>query len=78
MTVDEIIADPLGALNLPDGAIPVSIIVLMEYVEPGSDERPAARRLAMNTDDDMPPWTSIGMLRYAIQLEVDAVEPDDD
>ena len=76
MTVDEILADPVAALGLPDGAIPLSIIVIAEYAEPGSDERPSARRLAMNTDDDMPPWTSIGMLRYAIQLELDAVHHD--
>lgn len=76
MTVDEIIANPLAALELPDGAIPVSIIVLVEYVEPGSDDRPSARRLAMNTDDDMPPWTSMGMLQYAIELEADEVRHD--
>lgn len=78
MTVDEIIADPLAALGLPAGAVPLSIIVLAEYAEPGSDVQPSARRLAMNTDDDMPPWTSIGMLRYAIQLELDQVERDED
>jgi hypothetical protein len=36
----------------------------------------------MISDDDLPPWTSIGMLRFAAQLEYDAVgdafDPDDD
>jgi hypothetical protein len=74
MTVDEIIAEPLKALGLPDGSIPLSILILCEYAEPGSDNRPSARRLATVSDDDMPPWTSIGMLRFATQLELDAVQ----
>lgn len=76
MTVDEILADPIASLNLPDGAIPLSVILLVEYAEPGSDTRPSARRLAMNTDDDMPPWTSAGMLRYAIELELRVARDD--
>lgn len=72
-TVDEILANPVAALDLPKGSIPVSVIVLVEYVNPGSDNRPGARRLGTISDDDMPPWTSIGMLRFAAQLELDDV-----
>jgi len=36
-TTDEILADPIAALDLPDGAMPLSAIVLVEYdaVGPG-------------------------------------------
>jgi len=77
-TTDEILADPIAALDLPDGAMPLSAIVLVEYARPGEDGR---KRLALVSDDDLPPWVSIGMLRFAAQLEYDAVGPgmaDDD
>jgi len=74
VTVDDMLADPLAALELPDGSIPVSIVLLVEYVNPGSDNMPAARRLAVMVDEDMSPWTTLGMLRYAAQLELDAVK----
>jgi hypothetical protein len=70
--VDEILADPLAALELPDGSIPV----LVEFAEPAADVRPAARRLATCSDDNLPPWTSIGMLRFAEQLELDSIGDD--
>lgn len=77
-TVDEILADPLAALDLPSGSIPVSVIILAEYANPGSDNHPNRRRLAIISDDDLPPWTSIGMLRYAQQLEYDSVGDEDE
>ncbi len=73
-TVDEILADPVAALTLPDGAIPVSVVLLVEYAEPGATERPGARRLAWTSDDDLPPWTSIGMLRFAAEAEIAQVD----
>jgi hypothetical protein len=73
VTVDEIIADPRSALELPDGSFPVSIIIAVEYMTPGSDDAPQRRRLAVVADDDLPPWTAIGMLRYSIQLNLDEV-----
>lgn len=73
MTVDEILADPIEALDLPEGSIPVGVVLLVEYANPGSDAWPTARRLAMMTDDNMPPWTAIGMMRFAQQREYDAV-----
>lgn len=73
MTVDEIIDDPIAALDLPDGSIPVSITVIVEYLEPGSESDPAIRRLAITSDEDMTSWTSIGLLHYAIQMESDAI-----
>lgn len=78
MTTDEILANPVLALALPEGSIPVSVMLLVEYVNPGSDNRPGARRLATISDDDMPPWTSIGMLRFAAQLELNDVTDEDD
>lgn len=77
MNVDEIIADPLLALDLPIDAIPLSIVMLAEYAEPGSDESPSRRRLAVISDDDLPPWTALGMLRFACELEFDAIARDD-
>jgi len=70
MNVDQILNDTLGALELPDGAIPVSVIVLCEYAEPGADNAPGRLRLAMCSDENMPPWTSLGMMRYATEIEI--------
>ena len=72
-SVDEIIADPIGTLALPEGSIPVSIIVIAEYAHPGSDNHPQRRRLAMISDDTLPPWTALGMVNYAAQLELNSV-----
>lgn len=84
-TVDEMLADPVRALSLLPGAVPTHAVMLVEYAEPGSDDRPTARRLAMNCDDDCPPWLTMGMLRYAASTEdawvlfreEDAIEDDD-
>jgi hypothetical protein len=72
-TTDEILADPAGTAELPDGAIPLHVIVLIEYAEPGADERPGAPRLALQSDESLGPWTAIGMLHFAAELERDAV-----
>jgi hypothetical protein len=69
VTVDEMLADPLAALDLPDGAIPQHAILIVEYDDPGATERPGARRLAYVADNLMSPWLSLGMLRFACELE---------
>jgi hypothetical protein len=73
VNTDEILRDPLAALALPDGAIPLHVIVLAEYAEPGSDNMPAVNRLATVSDDDLTLWTSVGILRFAQQLELNDV-----
>lgn len=78
MTVDEILADPVAALDLPEGAIPLSVVLLVEYAEPGAPDFPGRRRLATITDDDMPPWTSMGVLRFALELEAQSIDPPGD
>lgn len=77
MTVDEILADPIGALGLPDGAIPVSVVLLVEYAHPGSDNYPQRRRLAFTSDDNLPVWTSIGMMHYGVGCEMAAPQEKD-
>jgi hypothetical protein len=73
VNVDEILADPHAALDIPDGCIPIHVVILCEYARPGAETRPSANGLATISDDDMPPWTSIGMLRFAAQLELNDV-----
>jgi hypothetical protein len=34
--------------------------------------------MAYCSDEDLPPWTSMGMLSFACDLESDAVGPDED
>jgi hypothetical protein len=77
VTVDELLANPIKACDLPDSAIPLHAIVLIEYAEPGSDTVPQRPRLAKFADDEVSLWTSIGMLRFALALELDSV-PDID
>jgi hypothetical protein len=72
-TTDEILANPIQALGIPDGCIPIHVVLLVEYARPGMDTHPQRNGLALTTDDDCPPWTSIGMLDFAKQLEHDAV-----
>ncbi len=72
-TTDEIIGDVLGAAELPAGSIPLHVIVIIEYANPGSDNAPGRARLCTLSDENLPPWTSIGMLRFAEQLELDDV-----
>lgn len=81
MTVDEILADVRAALGLHDDQVLVNVIVLGEFVDLGPEaESPERRRLAMVSSDELEPWTSIGMLRFAQLRENDAVrnEWDDD
>lgn len=78
MNVDDVLADPSAALELPQGAVPVSVIVLAEYVEPGSSDRPGVRRLAVAADDDLAAWSALGMLRFALQLELNEVGAEDE
>lgn len=70
MSVDDILADPVGALGLPEGAIPVSAIVLVEYLEPGSDNHPASKRLARATNEELEPWSAHGILSFAAESEL--------
>lgn len=74
MTVDEIVADVRAALGLTDDQVLVNVIVLGEYVDlDPAAESPDRRRLAMQSSDELEPWTAIGMLRFAQMRENDAV-----
>lgn len=70
MTVDELLADPLAAVDLPDGAFPVTAVVVMEYVHPGSENNPHRKRLAWCASDELNPWTSIGIWEFLKQHEI--------
>lgn len=81
MTVDEVVADVRAALGLADDQVLVNVIVIGEYVDLDPDvHEPQRRRLAMQSSDELEPWTSIGMLRFAQMRENDAVRDawDDD
>lgn len=78
MTVDEILADPIRGLDLPDGAIPSHVIVIVEYSEPGSDNDPTKARLAFVRDDDLPPWTADGMTRFVGRTQLDGIVSTED
>ncbi len=77
-TVDELLADPSACLELADDTIPCHAILIVEYVEPDSDDYPGRRRLAYITDEHMPPWLAIGMLKHASVLEVDDIGETDE
>lgn len=77
-SVDELLADPLGVSRLPEGAVPAHVVVIIEYVEPGAEVRPAASRLSVMSDTDASPWGVIGMLRFAERMELDDVSDGDD
>lgn len=74
MTADEVLSDPCAALDLDAGCVPLHVVLIVEYAEPGSDDAPGRNRMASVTDDAMPPWLSIGLLRFAQQLELDEVK----
>jgi hypothetical protein len=82
VTVDELLDDPVTALGLPAGGIPLHAVILVEYANPSSSQLPHRSRIAVSSDDDCPSWMSIGMLRFALQREFDAVgemeDADDD
>ena len=74
MTVDEICADLRVALGLLDEEILVNVIVLGEYVTLDQDaDSPDRRRLGYVASNELEPWTSIGMLRFAQMQEYQAV-----
>ena len=74
MTVDEIVADVRNALGLSDDQVLVNVIVMGEYVDlDPAAEQPERRRLAIQVSDELEPWTSIGMLRFAQMREDEAV-----
>lgn len=74
MTVDEITANVREALGLADTDVLVNVIVMGEYVTLDQDaDSPDRRRLAMTSSDELEPWTSIGMLRFAQMREDNAV-----
>lgn len=70
MTADELLADPIAGVALPDGAVPVTAIVVIEYVEPASENRPERRRLGWRASDELNPWTSIGIWEFLKQHEI--------
>lgn len=70
LSADELLANPLDYIDLPDGAFPVSAIVVVEYVNPGSDNMPQRKRLAWNASSELNPWTSIGIWEFLKQWEI--------
>lgn len=75
--VDELLRDPWGQLDLPEGAIVTHGIVMVQYLEPGSDNHPQRPRLAYTSDINMPPWIGMGMCSYGHELELQAMRKDD-
>jgi hypothetical protein len=74
MTVDEVLADVRAALGLNSDEILVNVIVLGEYVTLSADAvSPDRRRLAFHASEELEPWTSIGMLRFAQTQEHQAI-----
>lgn len=70
MIATELLDDPYEALHLPEGAFVVTSVVVVEYVEPNSEDRPERRRLAWCVSDELNPWTSIGIWEFLKQREV--------
>lgn len=64
-SVDEILANPMKAIDIPDGAIPVHAIVIIEYANPGADYRPELGRLGWCADTTNSLWNELGMLEFA-------------
>jgi len=72
MTVDEIAANIREALGLDDDEVLVNVIVMGEYVTLAAGAAyPERRRISMISSDELEPWSSIGMLRFA-QMREDA------
>lgn len=82
MKTDEILADVLAACELGAEAMPVHVIVLIEYLELDNEIHPGRARMVLKSDEDLTPWTSMGMLQFATQCEFADVrnldEEDDD
>lgn len=64
MTADELLDQ---RVELPEGAVPVHAILVVEYLEPGADDASLAR-LDLFTDDTLPLWRGLGMLTYARRM----------
>lgn len=78
MTVDEIADDIRTALGLTSEEILVNVIVLGEFVTLDQEaEHPERRRMAIQVSDELEPWTSIGMLRFAQMREMDGLHTAD-
>lgn len=67
------LADPIEGLDLPDGAIVTSMLVIVEYIEPDAVDSPNRTRLGYDASDGLSAWETMGMLRFAEQLEFHAV-----
>jgi hypothetical protein len=78
MNADEILADPSKGLDLPEGAVLTHIIVIAEYADPTAEEWPGRVRMASVSDDDCPPWTCTGMMRFAEFVQLKAKLADDE
>jgi hypothetical protein len=65
MNVDDLLANP-GA-SLPQGAIPVHALVIIEYVNPSDDDDPCS--LYVDGDDALMSWQAGGMLLGALDRE---------
>ena len=77
-SVDEIIAHPVECIGLPERSLPVNIVLLIEYVEPGSDNHPGRPRLATISNEGATPWVVIGMCEFAKAMEANSVlRPED-
>ena len=74
MNVDEILADATKAADLPPGAIPTAAILIVEYVEPGSDDEPSVKRVTTVYDDISPIWTALGLLEFAAMRQRNYVQ----
>ncbi len=68
MTVDELLANPAVAVGLPNGAVPVHALIVIEYANPGADKHPDLRRLTFRVDDAAGPWQTLGWARF-VELE---------
>lgn len=76
--VEDIIKDVCKEADLPPGAIPLHIVVCIEYAEPGAESSPGRPRMAYVSDDDMPPWTCMGLLQFAYELEYRSIRREDE
>ena len=77
MTVDEVLANPAAAVELPEGAVPTHVLVILEYLEPGSDDVPGVARIVVGVDDALPLHLFLGMLHYAELVQLDEQTVDD-
>lgn len=78
MTVDDLLA--ALSVELGVGAVPLHAIVIVEYLDPSSYDGVTRPRLMTLTDDDLSPWSRLGILSWAandsLGMSVDLDEPD--